>query len=54
VLIGDCCDLFINGNMVVSCDTHCVIEKLQTPFISFSYDDKVKIIVKGNSMVVWV
>jgi hypothetical protein len=41
--------------MTVSCDTHCVIEKLhQTPFISFSYDDKVKVIEEGYAMVVWV
>jgi hypothetical protein len=40
--------LCINGNMAVSCDDHCVIEKLlQTPFSSFSYDDKLKIIEKG-------
>jgi hypothetical protein len=36
--------LFINGNMAVSCDHHCVIEKLlQTPFSSLSYGDKLKI-----------
>jgi hypothetical protein len=36
--------LVINGNMAVSCDHHCVIEKLlQTPFCSVSYNDKLKI-----------
>jgi hypothetical protein len=36
--------LVINGNMAVSCDHHCVIEKLlQTPFSSVSYNDKLKV-----------
>jgi hypothetical protein len=40
--------LLINGNLAVSCDDHCAIEKLlQTPFSSFSYDDKYKIIEEG-------
>jgi hypothetical protein len=31
--------------MAVSCDNHCVIEKLlQTPFSSLSYNEKLKII----------
>jgi hypothetical protein len=34
--------------MAVSCDNHCVIEKLlQTPFSSLSYNDKLKIIQEG-------
>jgi hypothetical protein len=42
------CDLFINGNMTVSCDNHHVIEKLlQTPLSSLSYDDKLKILEEG-------
>jgi hypothetical protein len=41
--------LFINGNMAVSCDDHCVIEKLlQIWFRSLSYDDKLKIIEEGE------
>jgi hypothetical protein len=40
--------VFINGNMAVSCDDHCVIEKLlQTPFSSLGYDDKRKITEEG-------
>jgi hypothetical protein len=34
--------------MAVSCDDHCVIEKLlQTPLSSLSYDDKLKILEEG-------
>jgi hypothetical protein len=52
VVTGYHCDLFtyfvINGNMAVSCDHHCVTEKLlQTPFSSLSYNDKLKIIEEG-------
>jgi hypothetical protein len=52
MVIGHCCDLFIylfmSGNMAVSCDHHCVIEKLlQTPSSSFIYGDKLKIIEEG-------
>jgi hypothetical protein len=40
--------LVINGNMAISCDHHCVIEKiLQTSFSSLSYDDKLEIIEAG-------
>jgi hypothetical protein len=41
-------NLFINGNMAVSCDDHCETEKLlQTLLSSLSYDDKLKIIEEG-------
>jgi hypothetical protein len=52
VVIGHCHDLVIylviNGNVTISRDHHCVIEKLlQTPLSSISYDDKLKIIEEG-------
>jgi hypothetical protein len=41
--------LVINGNMAVSCDHHCVIERLlQTLFSPLSYDDKLNIIEEGG------
>jgi hypothetical protein len=38
--------------MAVSCDNHCMIEKLlQLPLSSLSYDDKLKILEKGTSKI---
>jgi hypothetical protein len=45
--------VIINENITVSCDNHCVIEKLhQTPFSSLSYNDKLKIIQEGAEQII--